>query len=450
MNRDNNLFIQFYTCDNSVDNRSRICFANGFSYTWNRCKEMGEFLWLRPMKYDGGDYLKLLDEYVNTIELPIEEGNVYVCSVFYAQDLHVIKLAYKYPKLNFIVGGRTPIDYWDKVATLPKNIKFTGDLVEKVLFDEDEASTEWNFELPKVPELYSAHTISVVHTVERHCYWGKCNFCSVGNDNTPIIHNDPKGINKIFEMDIPDNIKEIQVFLSGASLTSNWIDKYWSSLPVRDNLFYHFFLRGTKTELRSLKKAVKGPGPALDHCYALIGLEFPSDRVLRWINKGVMSADMLNFIKFVCDNNGFLTISMIKGWDILEESDVDEAIKYIETVQKYASNSSGNLIYHIHNLFWESHSRLYKEYKKNGKLNYSMVESPVGKRMYGYVPLSAEQNKLNDRFAQAVVDMTVKANLTYRNNIISYSSEEAAINCTHYHGVYFEDFVIPPPPEISG
>jgi hypothetical protein len=90
-----------------------------------------------------------------------------------------------------------------------------------------------------------------------------------------------------------------------------------------ENKVFSIYLRAGTKELESLKKIRKRIN--FRKTTFCIGVEFPSDRMLKIMDKGVTLQEYINMINFIQKNDGNGVCYFITGWPEIEESDVKEA-----------------------------------------------------------------------------------------------------------------------------
>jgi hypothetical protein len=85
---------------------------------------------------------------------------------------------------------------------------------------------------------------------------------------------------------------------------------------------YRFFMRAAAAETRAMKDALSLMGGSVPDCTLGFGIEFPSDRMWRYLNKGTRMADVIKTLEF-CTETGFkVNANVILGWNNLTEQDI--------------------------------------------------------------------------------------------------------------------------------
>jgi len=372
------LFIQFYY---NLSRRLVIC--NGFSDTYNLCKNKGDFFWINERE-------------MYTVDLPISKGTIYVSATFISHLIQVFKWTKKYPDIKFIVGGPIvsfPVTstYKDVYGLIP-NLELTAKSVEEY-FNVDNFSEKWRLPINEIGE--STHlydTVCFGYTISNErCYWKKCNFCSM-----------PKGINRAREVWDPHCIENIEfdgvklARLNTNAITCTDIKKVIPNLSYDKNIFYDVYLRGQKNECIALDKVFKNFKGVIPNLKFRIGIEFPSDRILKFANKGttvqgiLQTIDMLN--KY--DNLQIYTMFIV-GWPNLNEDDIKELKEFIDKVGR------------IERIF------IFKLFCPVGSKFHDIYLDAVKEKMFsglfykGYFPsLKDEQLKLNQQASEMIKGMT--------------------------------------------
>ena len=314
------LFIQFYGQTGS----GWFDLCNGFSDTFDLCRSKGDFLWV-PLEqdtdqwYDESTYLP--------ISLPIKKGTVYVSASYVNQLYQAYLWAVQYPDIHFIVGGPVASERhaaapgWHSVhfkveQPLPPNLVLTGQSVES-LFGVPEFSGRWHLEVPKqIPE---NSRIYFSYTLENQCYWKKCPFCSIAQHASEHFRK-----RKVLDLAFTelDYTGHKIVRLNTGSMTPEHIRKILPLLPVRPDMEYRFFMRAAAAETRAMEAAVSGMKGGVPDCTLGFGIEFPSNRMWQYLNKGTRMDEVIKTLAF-CTKTGFkVNANVILGWNNLVEQDL--------------------------------------------------------------------------------------------------------------------------------
>jgi hypothetical protein len=114
-------------------------------------------------------------------------------------------------------------------------------------------------------------------------------------------------------------------------MTPAYIRDVLPTLPVAEDLEYRTFMRCARAENRALEKVFaqnqKMPGLTLG-----IGVEFPSDRMLAWMDKGIGKSDIIETLG-ICAKHGIrINGNIILGWDNLIQKDIDELESFLSEI----------------------------------------------------------------------------------------------------------------------
>jgi hypothetical protein len=112
------------------------------------------------------------------------------------------------------------------------------------------------------------------------------------------------------------------------ALTINQLRDF-PKLNTKDK-FYFAYIRGTKKELEILKEITGKIDPSRFELY--IGVEFPSNKMLEYINKGIKLEEIQEIVQFAISNGYSVTLSLISGWPTLAQEDLEEAKKFYEVL----------------------------------------------------------------------------------------------------------------------
>jgi hypothetical protein len=212
-------------------------------------------------------------------------------------------------------------DKWNSVhfkveKKLPPNLTLTGQSVES-LFKIKDFSEKWKIELPKdVPE---DSKIYFSYTLENQCYWRKCPFCSIAQHCKEHFRQ-----RKNLDLEFKDlDFKGHKIVrLNTGSITPEHIKALLPNLPTGDDIEYRFFMRAAKAETNALKQVVKQFNKEIPNCTLGFGIEFPSDRMWKYLNKGTNMSDVVENLEF-CMQTGFkVNANFILGWNNLIDQDL--------------------------------------------------------------------------------------------------------------------------------
>ncbi len=81
-------------------------------------------------------------------------------------------------------------------------------------------------------------------------------------------------------------------------------------------------MRAAAAETRAMKEAVAEMENTIPDCTLGFGIEFPSDRMWKYLNKGTRMTDVIKTLEF-CTETGFkVNANVILGWNNLTEQDI--------------------------------------------------------------------------------------------------------------------------------
>ena len=81
-------------------------------------------------------------------------------------------------------------------------------------------------------------------------------------------------------------------------------------------------MRAAKAETNALKQAVKNFDKKIPTCTLGFGIEFPSDRMWKYLNKGTIMSEVIETLEF-CMQTGFkVNANVILGWNNLTDQDL--------------------------------------------------------------------------------------------------------------------------------
>jgi hypothetical protein len=326
------LFLQFY--NKTKSGYYDLC--NGFSDTYDLCKSKGDFYWTEH-EIDRTKWY--LDETYENRELPIKKGTVYISAIYMNHLYQSYVWAKEYPNIRFIVGGpiaaerRIDENGWHPVYVevnsydmLPSNLEITGRSVED-WFEVPNFSGRWKVDVPSFVPYDSRIYFS--YTLDNGCYWRKCIFCNIALHARDVFRK-RKEMNYEFKDMEHDGHKIVR--LNTGSITTRYIKEVLPELPRRDDIEYRLFIRPAKAENSALKDVLTAEDSIFPKLVLGFGMEFPTNRMLRYIGKGCNTDEVLEFLRLCHENKIHINANFILGWDNLIEDDIRELKNFMDSV----------------------------------------------------------------------------------------------------------------------
>ena len=385
------LFVQFL----SRSRRGYWDLVNGFSDTFDLCRSRGDFHWV----VHEPDSSKWEDEEIYTARpLPVEKGRVYV-SASYMNHLYQAEVwARQHPGVEVVVGGPVAAartcgkDNWEPLyfamrenAHLPDNLTITGRSVEQ-FFGVPDFSGPWKLEVPHgiVP---ADAPVYVSYTLDNGCYWGRCIYCNIKEAPADLFR---RRTHPAFEFEQIDHPGRKIVRLNTGSMTPRYIRDVLPGLPAGKDLEYRTFMRCSAAENKALSEVVARQDGKLPALTLGIGVEFPSDRMLAWMDKGITCDDILQTLK-ICREAGIrVNGNMILGWNNLIEEDVRDLERFLANMPEAAMTSMQLRWLHAH-----PHTAIHDLYTGSPRF--------LGPFYLGFkVEISQEQQQLNQAAAEQI------------------------------------------------
>lgn len=342
----NTLFIQFYSEFKST--RKGTCFAlcNGFSDTYDLCKNKGDFLWIDDSNLENSDY-----------ELPISKGTVYISSFYVAHLVQSHKWAKKYTDIKFVVGGPAVLSGVDYRTSRPSNLEFTTKSVEEY-FNVPNFSSKWKLELSDIKEdLNKYDVLTFSYTLETLCYWSKCTFCNYHFRSRIRKNVDLSYVNSINF----DGVKQVRV--NTPAITPAFMKKFFQNITYEKNVIYDFMMRCDEPVYTALETNLNGFDGIIPNMKVRFGIEFPSDKMLKFMKKGITVNNALKALSIAnkFENVNFYTMYMV-GWPNLDRDDINSLKYYVSKVPK-----TDSII--IFKTFYKFNTDLYDVYKDRIRRN---------------------------------------------------------------------------------
>lgn len=326
-----NIFVQFYSRNNFelppkyiyTENRYKrdvrgttMFLCNGFSNISKFVEK--DIYWVHyPL---AGSFEETFQNNMD-VELPFESGNIYVSALYFIHLRQVIVWSLKYPKLKFVVGG--PAIRHNNFPFKSKNLKLVNDTANEYFNQK----IDWDIVIPETEDPEKT-TLIFGYDMGEKCYWNKCIFCryNVESEDKPF---DESLIDKI--QDKTSHFQRVMINITNPSLSPSMLDILPKLTERKGNYGFQIFLRSDKAIVKKLKEVLpKCNYPEIIRPF--IGLEFPSDRMLKIINKGITLDTYLQFKELTDQYNMVTYTKLILGWPNLIEDDVKEANKFFSNM----------------------------------------------------------------------------------------------------------------------
>jgi radical SAM superfamily enzyme YgiQ (UPF0313 family) len=383
------LFVQF-VYDNYHKNAGSLILNNGFQNVHHLCKKVGDFFWACHFESE--------EEMAEQL-LPIEAGKVFVSAYYHDHLMQSYFWAQRYPRIEFLVGGPAVRYGGYRGEGLPPNLSLSSGLAEEAIFGITGQSRRWGVELPE-ERLKGKEEVRFSYTLDRNCYWRQCIFCdgyTKGGDG--ILDND------LEQLSIPEAPIRKMVRLNIPSMPPKHFAGLLPKLPRRDDIAFDFFVRGsqetTPAAQRALEAGAAGVGPQPDHYRWVIGIEWPSDRMLNFMKKGCTTASLLQTLKLAAGYRIPVGMPFIFGWHNLTRRDVEDAKAFVRAVEELEGLQTSCVGFSL-----EVHpsAPLYREFSP------AQLE-PVRKKVFNNgeckVRLDPEQQELNREFREFFLESSL-------------------------------------------
>lgn len=325
------LFVQFL----SRSRRGYWDLSNGFSDTYALCRQRGEFHWVVHEPESDKWYA---EETYTRRRLPMDRGTVYVSASYINHLYQAYVWAQMYPAVSFVVGGPVAAarhcnaKAWEPLyfsvrdqAKLPENLAVTGQSVENV-FGVPDFSGRWRLAVPHETVDPDA-PVYISYTLDNGCYWGRCIYCNIKEAPVELFRQRKEMGCEFAGLHHPG--RKI-VRLNTGSLTPAYIRRVLPNLPVREDLEYRTFMRCSDAENRALDRVLAERSGDLPELTLGIGIEFPSDRMLAYMDKGITCGDILETLRICRRHDIKVNGNLILGWGNLAEPDVGNLERFFE------------------------------------------------------------------------------------------------------------------------
>jgi hypothetical protein len=171
------------------------------------------------------------------------------------------------------------------------------------------------------------------YTLDNTCFWSRCIYCNIGLHATDCIR---RRRHMDFEFrDLPFNGTKL-VRLNTGSITPKHIRELLPQLPTGNGFQYRTFMRAADPENQALKSALAACGDNVPDLVLGFGMEFPSERMWKFVDKGFGADEVMESLDICSDAGIRANGNFIVGWKNLETSDVDELEAFMERLPESA------------------------------------------------------------------------------------------------------------------
>lgn len=311
----NVLFIQFYIKEiDIIRGIKNLGLLNGFSDTYNFCKNIGDFVWVDQ------------DNATNYI-IPFSKGTVFISAFFIKNLVSATKWAKENPDIKFVVGGPVVLLRND-VSTLP-NLFLERKSVEEY-FNIPDFSNNWELDISYIKHITNKFDkIQFSYTIDSKCYWNKCTFCNYSIEN----NRKRKTIDFSFIDKISfDGIKHIRFNTPG--LTKNYIEKIMNKIIPREDVIYNSLIRCDKPVYETLEYFLDKYKNTKAKFQFETGAEYPSNRILEHMQKGINVYDIRQTLSLLKRYENITNkVFFMTGWPYIIENDLFELLDFCEKVK---------------------------------------------------------------------------------------------------------------------
>ena len=391
----NKLYIELYVIENKM-----MYLDNGFSSCHNLCSNMA-FI---EIKQNDKEYtLNSLRDVLSTGKYDTVYVSVYNS---YYSLLFIYIMATEFPNINFTAGGPGVISILliadNNISMLP-NFKLSSETLESI-FPDTYDQRQWGLGLPEnIDDVEQIH-ISMCNT-SRPCEWGKCKFCHI-NHCFSHMNSIQKPMINIVEK-IPQYIRETKQIIVNMGFPHITLKELKEVVPIINydtNITYISFLRALKSnQLEEFEKTlleIVNP----ERIIFFIGVEFFSDRMLKYMDKGLTVDEYIDTIKVIQKLNINLHLCFILGWNNITVNDIKEFSKAMKKIDcSKVSKRAGELqlTKYIEDNFkdgfigCEKNELIIKNIKGYEDKRAELWEKMANARAYSFILKDKEQIRLN-------------------------------------------------------
>lgn len=299
-------FIQYYGKNPWYDTFPKYHFRNGFSQTYKSLKNKGDFIWVNEKD-----------------EIPIDKGTLYI-SVWFVEIIpSIIKKAKENPNLEIHIGGPAFSKYEGNIEHV-KNLHVHSIITVEELFNLEYDKNAWGLDIPSGFDNIG-YNVSIEAGVG--CIWGKCNYCKrVGRS---------ENYTSLTRTDIPiiDYDSNKYIWLNTSCINPDDLSTIFLKLPYRDDLFIGTYIRGDNLMLKALQKNLPLMKTNTQHLTFSMGVEIPSNRMLKYINKGTTVKSLKNNLSLIASYGIHLNLTLMLGFNNFTWDDVKEIQDFFEDLK---------------------------------------------------------------------------------------------------------------------
>lgn len=356
------LFLQLWQYRSDRIGERQAFLFNGMHYVWDEAQPV----WME-LKHGCWDNIPDADE-------------IYVTANGYMTAVKMWEWAKRSPHQKFILGGPlVQMVTLCPIEKLPDNLILNSQMAE-TLFDK--TPDPMNFKIVVPPEANAQ--LFYLFPYKTNCEWGKCKFCI-----------EPKGEERKWSLKPLSDAPKGFVCISGPNMTVQDILDFRD--VNTDGKVIRIALRAEERNLKALEELAKVQNP--DHFTLAIGVEFPSDRMLTLMRKGVTLDQYIKFLNGVNDLGFRFGMSFIQDWGCLVPSDLEDAKRFFEGIKNVWSTKHTNLVVHTPMIAYTGNLNNYD--KEQLDLNPVLM----GPFLVGYyMKQDKEQERLNSEWIKIVTE----------------------------------------------
>ena len=173
---------------------------------------------------------------------------------------------------------------------------------------------------------------SVTLLKNRGCWWGKCNYCC--RTDVPIYRED------VDTIPIIDHPGHKYIWLYTCAITRRLMHKLYPTFPDRDDVTYTSYIKADEPSTEAYIDVL--PKLKIDPKFLSfdVGIEFPGNNMLKYMNKGATTESFLRFIEMATKLGNRLHFNFILNWGILTELDVRQLTDFMKKLSDITDGSN--------------------------------------------------------------------------------------------------------------
>lgn len=273
---------------------------------------------------DGDHYFITINDNPEEIKEKLKNYDlIYASTSFHLESEYLKNIS----DSRWVVGGpsittKASLEYWQSILNGAKIVHVPFES----LLDRSISSTYtvyWN----ELVEKFSPKFIRMSAICDKRCYWSKCSFCALrfNHSGTPSERLYGRDVELVLRQLPEYEDKIVSCYIACNAVSPMVLNQVINSKSRRDNYVYHFQVRFDE----EIKMIIEKAGDLHNFEFG-VGLEFPSQKVIDQLNKGLDLKVELETLKIASAKGAKIQLFMLLNIPMISDEVVKEAFENID------------------------------------------------------------------------------------------------------------------------